>query len=250
MLVIIKYTFNSHIVCALKLHVFQWLVKKIGKDEWELSLSVNIKNIVIDSILCSQEGVIAGRRGCWEVYGFDIMIDENYNPWLIEVNSSPACDYSTPVTEAFVKKALPDVLKVVLDDSKTHQHPVNTGGWDCIYCGETIPKVAAGFGIDMLVKGEKLSLKRPRKKIKIKNKGRDPCSEEKYDLIFNDSDLSDYEQKNRHANIRSDIELDKENQDIKDNSTVIVDQKILQQPKKKNPVQKIIVPLKKITLGF
>ena len=43
------------------------------------------------------------------------MIDEDFNCWLIEVNSSPAMDYSTPVTERLVKMVLEDSIKVVVD---------------------------------------------------------------------------------------------------------------------------------------
>lgn len=45
------------------------------------------------------------------------MIDDDFNMWLIEVNSSPAMDYSTPVTERLVKVGLEDVIKVVVDYS-------------------------------------------------------------------------------------------------------------------------------------
>ncbi len=29
------------------------------------------------------------------MYGYDFTIDEDYNVWLLEVNSSPSMDYST-----------------------------------------------------------------------------------------------------------------------------------------------------------
>ena len=51
----------------------------------------------------------------FEMFGYDIMIDDDFNCWLIEVNSSPAMDYSTDVTERLVKMVLEDTVKVVID---------------------------------------------------------------------------------------------------------------------------------------
>lgn len=35
------------------------------------------------------------RKNTIEMFGYDFMIDDAYNVWLIEINSSPAMDYST-----------------------------------------------------------------------------------------------------------------------------------------------------------
>jgi D-alanine-D-alanine ligase-like ATP-grasp enzyme len=40
------------------------------------------------------------------MFGYDFMIDDKFGVWLIEVNSSPAMDYSTVNNDLFnVKKA-------------------------------------------------------------------------------------------------------------------------------------------------
>lgn len=49
------------------------------------------------------------------MYGFDFMLDQDFRAWLIEVNSSPALDYSTHVTEKLVKEVLEDIAKVTID---------------------------------------------------------------------------------------------------------------------------------------
>jgi hypothetical protein len=70
---------------------------------------------VVISTLESVQDTFEYKKGCFELYGFDVMVDEEFNVWLIEVNSSPAMDYSTQVTEVLVKKCLEDTVKVMVD---------------------------------------------------------------------------------------------------------------------------------------
>lgn len=62
--------------------------------------------------MCASE-MIEHRKNSWELYGFDYMVDDDYNAWLIEINSSPACDYSTKVTEVYVQKALVSLIYLI-----------------------------------------------------------------------------------------------------------------------------------------
>lgn len=89
------------------------------------------------------------------------MIDDELNCWLIEVNSSPAMDYSTPVTERLVKLVLEDTIKVVVDYANAptpkKKAKVDTGLFECIYRADRmVDKPMNTFGLNMEVQGKKI----------------------------------------------------------------------------------------------
>ena len=49
-----------------------------------------LKPIITETLKAGQEN-IRHKNNCFEVYGFDFVIDQELSPWLIEVNLSPAC---------------------------------------------------------------------------------------------------------------------------------------------------------------
>ena len=66
------------------------------------------KIITLTSIsLCS---TCPNYDNCFELFGFDIMIDNKYKPWLLEVNSSPAMAMDGPADS----KVKPDLIKDTL----------------------------------------------------------------------------------------------------------------------------------------
>lgn len=79
----------------------------------------DIKNVIINS-LKSVESVMNGDKHCFECYGYDILLDENLKPWLIEINSSPSLSTTTKGDHILKKKLINDVLDIVVTD-KWHE---------------------------------------------------------------------------------------------------------------------------------
>jgi len=50
--------------------------------------------------------------------GYDFMIDENLNPWIIEINMSPSMDHSTPVTKRLVDMVQRDTANLLASSAK------------------------------------------------------------------------------------------------------------------------------------
>merc|ERR1712118_132050 len=95
-----------------------------------------IRRIILAS-LTSVMDTVEPRKGTCELFGYDFMFSEdparprNLRTWLIEVNSSPAMDYSTEVTLPLVKKVMEDVPKVLIDYAEDPS--ADTGEWELMY---------------------------------------------------------------------------------------------------------------------
>lgn len=48
-----------------------------------------------------------------ELYGFDILIDENLKPWLLEVNLSPSLNCESPLDVRLKSAMLADLLSLI-----------------------------------------------------------------------------------------------------------------------------------------
>ncbi|CAK5116779.1 unnamed protein product [Meloidogyne enterolobii] len=82
-------------------------------------LMVRIEDIVIKSLLSIQPRVAAMCRKlnlhpkcCFELFGFDILVDEHLKPWLLEINLSPSLSCDSPLDTLLKTHLFCDVLNV------------------------------------------------------------------------------------------------------------------------------------------
>ncbi|KAH6563606.1 hypothetical protein BASA62_008441 [Batrachochytrium salamandrivorans] len=68
-------------------------------------LSHEIDSIIVNSLRAVQ-GIMTNEKHCFECYGYDIIIDENLRPWLIEVNASPSLSATTESDRSMKVEAL------------------------------------------------------------------------------------------------------------------------------------------------
>lgn len=55
------------------------------------------------------------RNSCFEIYGYDYIIDADCNPWLIEVNTNPCLEESSNLLKMLLPRMLDDAFKLTLD---------------------------------------------------------------------------------------------------------------------------------------
>jgi hypothetical protein len=71
-----------------------------------------IDDILVQSLKACQN-VIINDRHCFELYGYDIIVDEDMHPWLIEVNASPSLAASTKSDQLMKTRVIHDSLDLV-----------------------------------------------------------------------------------------------------------------------------------------
>lgn len=79
-----------------------------------------IFDVVIKTLACADHYVLSAmkknqmhRLNCFEVFGFDILIDSELKPWVLEVNMSPSLQTDSPLDFKIKASLLTDTLNLL-----------------------------------------------------------------------------------------------------------------------------------------
>jgi hypothetical protein len=93
--------------------------KKKGKDIYEKMIQdwKNISKLVLEKSWedINKKSKIIPNRRYYELLGFDYMVDENFNTWLIEANTNPALNDKTSWGKEISPKVLDETLHICVD---------------------------------------------------------------------------------------------------------------------------------------
>jgi hypothetical protein len=78
-----------------------------------------ITALILQSLEAVQ-GAIPANRNCFELFGYDVLVDENERPWLVEVNSSPSMETGIPLDCAMKGALVKDTLLLVRHVALSH----------------------------------------------------------------------------------------------------------------------------------
>ena len=67
----------------------------------------------IDSVKCKLNQ--KKRKGCFELFGYDFMCDNDLTVWLIECNTNPCLDESSALLRRILPRMLDDAFKLTID---------------------------------------------------------------------------------------------------------------------------------------
>ncbi|CAB3991917.1 probable tubulin polyglutamylase TTLL1 [Paramuricea clavata] len=109
--------------------------------------------------LKSVQHVMNSDRHCFECYGYDVIIDDNLKPWLIEVNASPSMTATTTSDRVMKYNLINDVINIVMPtgdvpDIRWNKVPPSDayGNFELLY-DEELAAQETGDGRDLKSKG-------------------------------------------------------------------------------------------------
>ena len=92
------------------------LDKKSIKKNFKKDVFPKIMKIIAYSANASKSKInILSRNNCFEIFGYDFILDKNFQPFLLEINTNPGLEESSPLIEMLVPRMIDDAFRLTID---------------------------------------------------------------------------------------------------------------------------------------
>ena len=93
-----------------------YLDAEFPQINFERDVNSQIRQIVFDTMKASYLIIDPKRRQhCFELLGYDFMVDQNFNTWLIEVNTNPCLELSCPYLSKLIPAVIDNTFRITID---------------------------------------------------------------------------------------------------------------------------------------
>ncbi|RLN10454.1 hypothetical protein BBJ28_00022743 [Nothophytophthora sp. Chile5] len=133
-------SYDERLGCKWPLHSLKlFLISKHGQEAVD-RLFHGIQTLITRSLLAVQQVIIQDRH-CFELYGYDVLVDSALKPWLIEVNASPSLTGDTDADCALKANLVQHTLDVLDMEHRREGGELHVGGFDLIWSnGDAVPQ--------------------------------------------------------------------------------------------------------------
>ena len=91
------------------------LNQNISLDKFE-KLMLDIKDLILISMNSVKNKLMRTNNVlCFEIFGYDFIIDNNFKPWILEINNNPGLAISSPLIEKLIPRMLDDAFRLTID---------------------------------------------------------------------------------------------------------------------------------------
>ena len=107
-------------------------------------LFFEIESLVTRSLLSVQR-VMVHDKHCFELYGYDVIVDAKLKPWLIEVNASPSLAAEHATDLSLKRQLISDTLDVIdLEGKRCGEHVSQVGAYRLLWNDGPVQNRLAG----------------------------------------------------------------------------------------------------------
>ena len=104
---------------------FKWSLTALCKHLEDIGIDMKlmwskIYDLIIKSVISVEEKILSSikkycshKNNCFEILGYDVLIDSELKPWLLEVNLSPSFSAESPLDLKLKTQVISDAFNLI-----------------------------------------------------------------------------------------------------------------------------------------